>query len=242
MSQIKVSSLGAYLTSWLIGGREVLYHGSELKRGGIPLMFPNFDAGAPLLNHGFGRISKWIIVKELESFCHLKLTENEISPEFRQIYPYKFTVDLKITSTDNRLDYFFEVQNTGDVDLPLSPGLHPYWPIKHENKSLIKLKNFPNFDPSKTDWDNNPPNDLYNFSDEFVADFPDHQLTIKEIVEDKKYFNYLQIWSQNKSFPDFNFICFEPVTRPPNGINDHPILVKAHHSVKFHLLFQVIFP
>lgn len=242
MSSIKVSSFGAYLTSWKIEDREVLYQGSELKRGGIPFLFPNFDIGAPLPSHGFGRISEWKNIETTENNCHLQLTENDISPEFRQIYPYKFVVDLKITTIDNQLDYCFEVKNTGDKDLPISPGLHPYWPIKHELKSQIKLMDFPQFNPSTVDWDNNPPNDLYDFKNEFVASFPDYQLKISEVKENNlKQFNHIQVWSQNTSWPDFNFISFEPVTRPKNAINDNPILINSGDTVKFHLRFEVIF-
>lgn len=241
MSSIKVSSFGAYLTSWKIGDKEVLYQGSELKRTGIPLLLPNFDVGDPLPFHGFGRISEWKLVENNNNFCHLKLTDEDISPEFRQNYPYKFITDLKITANNNQLDYLLEVKNLSDTNLPLSPGLHPYWPVKHEQKSQIKIKNFSQFNPETIDWDNNPPNSLYNFDGEFIADFPGYQLTIKEISKDQKYFKHLQIWSQNTSFSDYNYVCFEPVTCPPNGINTDPILIKPNFTTKFHLLFEVTF-
>jgi len=239
MSSIKVSSYGAYLTSWTIEGREVLYQGSELKRTGIPLLFPNFDIGDPLPFHGFGRISEWKTIKNSDNFCHLQLTENDISPEFRQIYPYKFTADLKISVIDNQLDYLLEIKNLNDTDLPLALGLHPYWPVKHEIKSKIKLINFPQFNPEIIDWNNNPPNSLYDFNGEFNAIFPEYQLKIKDLSHN---FSHLQTWSQNQSFPDYNYVCFEPVTRPPNGINSNPILVKPNNTEKFHLLFSVTFP
>ena len=242
MSSIKVSSFGAYLTSWKIEGREVFYQGSELKRSGIPLLFPNFDVGDPLPFHGFGRISEWKLVENNNNFCHLKLTDEDISPEFRQKYPYKFITDLKISAINNQLDYLFIVKNLSNTDLPLSPGLHPYWPVEHSKKIEIKLNNFPEFNPATIDWDNNPPNSLYNFDGEFIANFPDYQLKITEIKENNiSYFKHLQIWSQNKSFPDFNYVCFEPVTRPPDGINQDPILIKPNLTAKFHLLFEITF-
>lgn len=239
MSSIKVSSFGAYLTSWKIDNEEVLYQGSELKRSGIPLLFPNFDAGAPLPNHGFARLSSWQIIQVSEKDCHLRLTENDISPEFRQIYPYKFIVDLKISAKDNFLDYVLEIKNLSQNNLPISPGLHPYWPVKHELKSQIKLINYFQFNPEITDWNNNPPNSLFDFPDEFIADFPNYRLKIKEISENKKYFKHLQIWSQNTNFPDFNYVCFEPVVNGPNGINANPILIKSHDTIKLHLKFEI---
>ncbi|MFA6007464.1 MAG: hypothetical protein WC784_02340 [Candidatus Shapirobacteria bacterium] len=239
MSFIKVSSFGAYLTSWIIEGREVLYQGTELKRTGIPFLFPNFDAGAPLPSHGFGRVSNWQLIKNSPDCVQLRLTENDITPEYRQIYPYKFIADLKITTKNNQLDYLLEVKNLSLKKLPISPGLHPYWPVKHEEKSKIKLTNFPQFNPASVNWDTNPPNSLYDFKDELTANFPEYQLIIKDLSYN---FSHLQIWSQNTTFPDFNYVCFEPVTRPPNGINTDPILINPNSKAKFHLQFQIIFP
>jgi len=243
MAKIKVSAFGAYLTSWQIEGREVLYQGSELKRTGIPLLFPNFDAGAPLPNHGFGRLSTWRIIEESENNCYLQLTENEITPEFRQLYPYPFIANLKIKASHNQLDYCLEVKNLSEKNLPLSPGLHPYWPVKHELKSQIKLVNFSQFNSQNIDWDKKSPDDTYDFHDSFWAIFPDYQLIIKEIKEGgTNHFHHLQIWSQNLTFPDHDFVCFEPVTRPKNGIISDPILVNSNDTSRFHLQFQVIFP
>lgn len=243
MSSLKVSSFGAFVTSWKIGDKEVLYQGSELKRGGIPILFPNFDAGAPLPNHGFARVSKWQVIKEKNEACHLRLTENDISKEFRQIYPYKFTADLKISVINNQLDYLLEVKNHSQDNLPLSPALHPYWPIAHNKKSKVTIDNFSDFNPQNINWEQNSPDDTYNFSNPFIANFPDYKLTIREITENNHfYFNKLQIWSQNSTFPDYNFICFEPSTNPKNGINTNPILVSPNNTIKFNLVFEIIFP
>lgn len=241
MAKIKLSSFGAYLISWIIDGREVLYQGSELKRTGIPLLFPNFDFGPPLPNHGFGRLSQWQEISLSTDSCHLRLTNNDITPEFRQIYPYQFELDLKISAQNNQLDYFFEVKNLGNQDLPLSPGLHPYWPVKHDKKADIIIKNFPEFNPSTTNWETNPPNDNYSFSGLLEVNFPDYHLSIREINEGTNNFHNLQIWSQNSTKSDYNFICLEPVCRPQNGINTNPILIPPNNVEKFHLIFEVIF-
>lgn len=241
MSLIKVSEQGAYLTSWQIEGREVLYQGSELKRTGIPLLFPNFDFGPPLPNHGFGRVSKWQTINSSPNSCHLRLSENDIKPEYREIYSHQFIADLNLSVKNNQLDYFLEVKNLGNMDLPLAPGLHPYWPIKHDDKSLIKINNFPEFNPAATDWNKNPPNDNFRFSGFLEVNFPGYSLTIKEVNEGLTNFRHLQIWSQNTSFPDSDFVCFEPVTRPQNGINTDPILLAPGEIEKFHLIFEVTF-
>ena len=243
MSSLKVSSFGAFITSWKIGDKEVLYQGSELKRTGIPLLFPNFDAGAPLLNHGFARVSQWQVITENTEAFHLRLTENDILPEFRQVYPYKFIADLKVSVSNNQLDYVLEIKNISQKNLPLLPALHPYWPVAHDKKSQITLDNFPDFNPQNIDWEHNPPDDTYDFINPLVINFPEYKLIIREVVEkDQTYFKKLQIWSQNLTCPDHNFVCFEPSTGPKNGINTNPILVLPNNTVKFHLVFETIFP
>lgn len=238
MSSLKVSSFGAYVTSWKIGEREVLYQGSELKRGGIPLLFPNFDVGEPLPRHGFGRLTQWQLIVENESFCHLRLTDSEISPEYRQIYPHKFIADLKITVADNQLDYSLEVQNLSDIEMPLAPALHPYWPVDHQEKNKIVIKNFSKFSPSNTNWEQNPPDDTYDFIYPLEIQFPKYSLKISDLSSN---FKTLQVWSQNSTMSDFNFVCFEPATKPKNGINTDPIILSPKNSTKFHLLFEVTF-
>jgi galactose mutarotase-like enzyme len=236
---LKFSPLGAYITSWQINDREVLYQGSELRRGGIPSMFPNFDAGAPLPNHGFGRISNWQTISKSNGSCHLKLTDQDISSDFKKLYPHQFIVELKIIATGNKLNYQIFITNTSKTDLPISPGLHPYWPIKHQDKNKITT-NLLEFDAKSIDWDHNPPDYTVDFNRPFIVNFPDYRLTITDTSTDAK-FNHLQIWSQNTSFPDHNFICFEPMTRPKNGININPIIVKHQEVVDISLCFKCDF-
>ena len=234
MPSLKFSAFGAYITSWQIDGREILYHGSELKRGGIPLLFPNFDAGDPLPYHGFGRVSSWLVVTESDNSFHLRLTDCDLTPNFREVYPYKFSADLKVEAIDNFLNYQLTVHNLDNKPLPVAPGLHPYWPVDHSHKSQIIISDF-----KIIDWNISPPNELHDFSGEFTVKFPNYQLIIKEIGSNH-HFRGLQVWSQNSSFPDFNFVCFEPVTRPPNGLIDDPIIILPNQSTTFSLMFTYL--
>jgi galactose mutarotase-like enzyme len=240
MSSLSFSSTGGYITSWKINNREVLYQGSELKRGGIPFMFPNFDAGDPLPKHGFGRVSKWQILNQSVNSCHLKLTNTDISDEFKKLYPYNFIVELKVETINNLLNYQIFITNLGNINMPISPGLHPYWPVSHTDKNKITLENVSNFDSKNIDWNNSPPDYMVDFNNQLIANFPDYQLTITDFSSDIK-FKHLQIWSQNTSFPDYNFVCFEPITLPKNGINTNPIFIKPNQTVNFSLQFKCQF-
>jgi len=236
---LKISSFGGFVTSWTIDGREVLYQGSELKRGGIPFMFPNFDAGAPLPNHGFGRVSNWQIISQSDNSCHLKLTDQDLSNEFKKLYSHKFIVDLKLESVDNLFNYQIFVTNSDNTDIPISPGLHPYWPVLHQNKNKITT-NLSGFNAQNIDWGKNPPDYMVDFNGQLIANFPNYQLTITDLSPDIK-FKHLQIWSQNQSFPDYNFICFEPTTLVKNGINLNPIIIKPNQTLNFSLQFKCQF-
>src|ERR1700712_4949075 len=65
---------GAHLLSWKTGdGKERLFcsshtaiDGSKPIRGGVPVIFPQFNVRGPGLRHGFARVSTWRLVDSAE--------------------------------------------------------------------------------------------------------------------------------------------------------------------------------
>lgn len=221
MTKIIFYPQGGFLTSWKIKGREVLYQGSEIKRSGVPLLFPFYGTFKSLPQHGFGRLSLWQIIKKSDSRIQARLTNADISDEFQKLYPYKFTANLDISAQGNSLFYQLKVDNQSDQDLPLAPALHPYWPVSHQDKKKIVVS--PSiFNPKKINWDDNPPDTNFNYNGIIRAKIPDYFLSI---TDHSHQFNRLQLWSQNQTKPDFNFVCIEPLTSPhtisPNGSREY---------------------
>jgi len=113
---------GATITSWTIGGKEMLFLSSKAIfdqktpiRGGIPIVFPHFgpwEHGKP--KHGFARISRWAPVGapltdatgDIHAALQLKPT-----PETKRVWDYEFDLVLEITLKESSLDSKLVVRN-----------------------------------------------------------------------------------------------------------------------------------
>lgn len=234
---VVVTKNGGQVLSFKNHNQEILYQGSSQKRTGIPILFPFAN---PLTNnifvlscleigqHGFARNSEFSVKQLNSSSLELTLTHQNISEAMQLAYPYQFElkiiVDLAIKNT---LIYKIVVTNICNKDLPIAPGIHPYFPIKHHQKTNLEIENL---NLQNIDWEK--PSDGYFYDWDGIAkiNFGTKQLEIKEI-SNKKEFQNLVLWSQiPNGNDDFDFVCIEPFTRKTNAINDDPIIVKPRES------------
>lgn len=246
--KIAANPKGGYITSWQIKNphtkkfEEILYQGSESKRSGIPILFPQFNNNPPLPKHGFGRDSDWK-VKLLDKSIVLTLTDKEINTNLKACYPYQFKAEIKVFIEDkNSIIYSLKVDNLGQTPLPICPALHPYFAIQHQDKINLITEGIPSFDPAFIDWENNPPDAHFPFRGKFTVTFPEGKFLKLEDITSRHVVKYLQIWSQTKDKDDYNFVCFEPLTRLDNAINNKDCIeVKPKQSWNMRLRFSVKF-
>jgi len=252
---------GGQVLSWKTGNQQIFYQGSSQKRTGIPILFPfanpldnnifNFS-GKEIPQHGFARNSTWQQAQISGSICKLSLNDKQIDPVWQAAYPFKFKLSLILDiSTENELKYKIQVQNLDSKDLPIAPGIHPYFPIKHEQKKLLKIIDKSPFILNSggqeiqfplgiLDWENDLNGDFFTFNAKVLAKFPSGlNLEIEETSEVVD-FRCLVIWSENKTMEDFNFVCLEPFSRITNGINNDPILVKPGEIWEKEICFRVL--
>lgn len=243
-AEIGVSDEGGYITSWKVRNpqsqalEDVLYVGSEIKRTGIPTLFPNYGEWEGGLTHGFGRNSKWQLEQIGVNKVKMKLSDGDISEEAKAIYSHQFGATITVEAgEDGSLLYLLDVENHGQDALPITPGLHPYWAIPQEDKSKITAEGVNGFDASSVDWDNNPPDTVYDFNGKALVKFPQRQIAIEDITPSGLVVKNIVAWSQTPDKPDFNFVCFEPITGGDNAINTNPILIppqgKWNMALKF---------
>lgn len=199
----------------------------------------------------------------------IQLTNSNISPEMQLAYPYQFTAEIIVDiSLPNCLTYTLKVYNTGETNLPIAPGLHPYFPINHAEKAKleirketfklgekklgkVKLSNSltkPNklkdseviFQGKNVNW-NEPSSGFFNnFNTEATILFPNKKIRITEISP-KPDIQNLVVWSQTQTQTenDYNFICVEPFTRGTNAINENPIIVSPNKTWEMIVQFEV---
>ena len=126
---------GAHVVSWIPAGHEEqLYLSPESKygdgaavRGGVPVIFPQFNQQGPLPKHGFARNRAWQVqvaeVRGEHAFAVLTLSDDEAT---RAIWPHAFTLELTVSVDDRRLEMELAVLNTGEAAFEFQAALHTY--------------------------------------------------------------------------------------------------------------------
>lgn len=136
-----VCRYGAHITSWkLANGEEQLFlselaefkNGASI-RGGVPIIFPQFNTFGTGLRHGFARTSEWRITQSpieesSESIvcCELQLTDSD---ETQKSWPHKFLATYRILLSEASLRLELIVKNTNDTPCEFTAALHTYFCI-----------------------------------------------------------------------------------------------------------------
>lgn len=246
-SVLKMNLDGGTVLGWKNKNEEVFYQGSNDKRSGIPILFPFANplendifqlTGLEIPQHGFARKSLWSLRNISDSVLELSLNYKNIDPTWQKAYPFKFDLNIILDiSTPNVLSYCMQVQNLDHKNIPIAPGIHPYFPISHINKMNLQIQTI---NLQKIDWETNSDGYFFDFDGEIQAQFPNGKtIKIQEISPEKEFQNIV-IWSQNEEKEDFDFVCLEPFTRKSNAINTAPILVRPQEAWEKTIIFEIL--
>ncbi|MDB5952846.1 MAG: D-hexose-6-phosphate mutarotase [Massilia sp.] len=129
-----VTLFAAHLVSWTTAdGAEQLFcssrsslDGSRAIRGGVPVIFPQFNERGPIMRHGFARMSTWQLVDSGDGFAVLALAPADLTPERAAEWPHAFALRLRVQVGGAQLAMTLEVDNTGDAPFDFSAALHTY--------------------------------------------------------------------------------------------------------------------
>lgn len=244
-SIVSFSTQGGYVSSWKIKNsqtgelEDVLYQGSTIKRSGIPLLFPQFWEAKGMRKHGFGRDSLWKVAKQYSSSFTMKLTNADLASDAQKEYPHQFEAMIVVQQGKKSIEYSLHVKNTGTEDLPISPGLHPYWAVPHKDKKGISIEGLPKFHANLVDWDSNPPDIGYPYQGKIVVHLPNRQITIEDITPQQPVITHIVVWSQTPKQDDYHYVCIEPVCGYNHAFDMHPILIKPGKDWQMKLRFSV---
>ncbi len=133
---------GAQVVSWSpAGGREQLYlspdalfDGRSAVRGGVPVIFPQFDRRGDLPRHGFARNRNWRVLSleqgAKDALAVFRLVDDEQS---FAIWPHHFVAELSVHLTPARLDIELAIEHrepeelsTPQQPLRFTAALHTY--------------------------------------------------------------------------------------------------------------------
>lgn len=128
---LDVLTCGAQLLQARLAGRERLYcspgpHQSRsARRGGIPVLFPQFAGNGPLPKHGFARNRDWMLSAPQPGHAIALL---QVTPGDHPQWPHSAELTLT-TVLDDALTQTLRIENTGSSTFRFSGGLHPYWAV-----------------------------------------------------------------------------------------------------------------
>ena len=246
INEVIVEPDSGQLIQWNHNGAGVFYQGSSIRRSGIPILFPFANplkdyifeiTGKKIPQHGFGRDFAWQVTDHTHNSLTMTLTQDDISSAMKEAYLYEFEVNILISVSENILCYALRVTNKSSQDMPIAPGIHPYFPIAHKDKSKVKIGNLADF-KNDIDWEADNNGFFYDFGGTANIYFPSgRQIEIKSNPTDS--FNHIVLWSQSAKNIDHDFVCIEPFTRQTNAINDNPILIKPSESWQSEICFTI---
>lgn len=250
-SCLQAQAQGGQVLSWttqLPTGeiQDLLYQGSSFKRSGIPILFPFADpleggvlkySGQSIPQHGFGRLQTWKISQTTEHSGIMSLDYQDLDAVWQEAFPFDFQVEirLKLLSVDS-LSYGLKVGNRDTKPMPIAPGIHPYFPIKHQHKSEIHVKNLPNPILESIDWEQDSTGTHLPMQNPMEVVLKDRTISFEQSSLE---FTRLVVWSQPLQSQDYNFVCLEPFSRPTNGINTDPIWIQPGESWQAEVTIKV---
>ena len=133
-----ITLYGAHVVSWhSANGQQRLFcsarsalDGSAAIRGGVPVIFPQFNQRGDGMRHGFARVSTWSLVEsgheDGAAFAVFGLEPGDLPAGMAQAWPHDFLLRLRVTVGGDMLAMAFEVHNRGSAAFAFSCALHTY--------------------------------------------------------------------------------------------------------------------
>lgn len=128
----KISTLGAEMVSFVTGGKERVWQGSESWGGHEPVLFPMcgslkerkyFYEGKEysLAPHGFARRNVFTVVSKNDSAVTLVLKSNE---KTLKDYPFNFEFYVSYSMVEGGVEITYNIKNSGENKMFASVGSH----------------------------------------------------------------------------------------------------------------------
>ena len=126
---------GGHVVSWIpAGADEQLYLSPKSGfapglaiRGGVPVIFPQFNARGPLQRHGFARNKVWQCVSAHQdadqALAVVRLQDDDTT---RASWPHRFNLELRVSVRAGTLGMALSCENRGDDAFEFASALHTY--------------------------------------------------------------------------------------------------------------------
>ena len=198
------------------------------RRGGVPILFPQFAEYGKLVKHGLVRNAEWTQVthKDNSTFKTIEYQLN-IAPGDYPDWPHSAQLNYVLTLHDHRVEINFTIINTGNDSFVFTGGLHPYFAVENIfSAKVIGLEGLNAKDRYNPSFQSQIDFELTFDGSEFerlYSKAPDLELHCedKKIKLSTQGFDQWMIWNPGKigaeallDLPEGDwqkFICIEPV-------------------------------
>jgi glucose-6-phosphate 1-epimerase len=226
--KLSYDTLGAQVLECQIKNTSLFYKSSivrhpHTKRGGVPILFPQFASVGSYKKHGWVRDSEWLLLKdEKDKNSHLLEFSLLLDPTVN--WPHSAKLLYKVKQLKNSLHLILKIKNTGSTSFSFTGGLHPYFCVPSVLKCNVEgLKSISFTDKNKATHNEG----ILKFTTSEFERLYHENKPIKLIYDNvslelnQKGFDEWMIWNPGqtlaKSIPDLpnkdweKFICIEPV-------------------------------
>lgn len=147
-ARAELTTQGAHLCSWVPArGVEQLFMSSTsgegegiARRGGVPIIFPQFAGMGSLPKHGFARTAEWRLLRSgaLEEGGAQAVFELQENIARLMIWPHVFRAELVVSLAGDSLRLDFSVVNNGDTSFQFTTALHTYFQIEDIAQTQVR--------------------------------------------------------------------------------------------------------
>jgi len=137
---------GAQVISWVDAhGVERLYRspasalaGPQAVRGGVPVIFPQFNERGPIMRHGFARtrVWEWVPTDETSAEPQLVFRMQHAAHE-TPLWPHDCMCTLTVSLLPAGLRMALAVRNTGRTTLRFQAALHTYLEVGEVTRTVL---------------------------------------------------------------------------------------------------------
>jgi glucose-6-phosphate 1-epimerase len=143
---------GAHLVSWRPAGPDgqpgderlflserAVFADGQAVRGGVPVIFPQFEQRGPLPRHGLARTRHWEVADSRVGADHAVAVLRLVDDAGTQAHwPHAFEAELTVSISGPRLDIELAATNTGSEPLRFTAALHTY--LRVADVTLARLE------------------------------------------------------------------------------------------------------
>ena len=140
--KLSYDTLGAQILECQIQNTSLFYKSSivnhpHTKRGGVPILFPQFASVGVYKKHGWVRDSEWLLLKdEKDKNSHLLEFSLLLDPTVN--WPHSAKLLYKVKQLKNTLSLTLKIENIGSTSFSFTGGLHPYFYVPSVLKCSVE--------------------------------------------------------------------------------------------------------